>query len=397
MVQIPTKTSSLRLTTQTTAPEVRDVGSFTKVGAAIEKAGQVLSGVSQEFRRLEILRESTAATLDINKALMEKESEYLNDPNLTQKSGMEYHQWAESYVNERLGQISDEDTRLRLGVQFQGTALQRGFNVKKAGRDNDIALENVATSQLEEDALEEAVAGNDEYFMFTKENMKQHYNQRIIAKTMTTAEAQEAIIKWEDNYEKRKPMFDLNRNIQTHGSAGAEVFIQEVMNHKYGWLDTKAENDLIAEAQQRMTAEKKLEDWKLEKAQEKTLDELLPSILDPESGLTDTDIDILVLRRILDPTDADRAKKVLNGKLGLGVTPNPFVVNRIYNMKLGEILKPDGTRYSGIELRREVLNNIQQIGNAKALELLNEFKQVDSNLQEECFTKDKGILFKEYI
>jgi len=260
MVQIPTKFSTNKLTTQTTAPEARDISSFDRTGAGIVEAGNALKGVADEFRRLEILREATRATTDVNTALMEKEDEFLNDPNLTQKSSLDYHKWAEDYINERIGQISDEDTRLRLGVQFRGTALQRSFNVRSAGRQNDINNENVETAELEKLGLKEAWAGTPEQAEFTKENMKSHYNQRIIAKTMTTAQASKAIYDWEESYKKGKPMFDLDRDIQTYGSAGAEVFINSVMNHHYSWLTTKEENDLISEAQQRLTAEKKLED-----------------------------------------------------------------------------------------------------------------------------------------
>jgi len=92
----------------------------------------------------------------------------------------------------------------------------------------------------------------------------------------------------------------------------------------------------------------------------------------------------MVLNRQLDPKDLEVAKRVLNSKLGVGVEPNPFVLNSIIDKKLGLVLNPQtGKRYTGLELRREVLNNVQNLGQDKSISLLDEIGKIDDSLEEQ--------------
>ena len=56
MVKIPTKLSEGILSTQTTANKITDIASFTRNSVAIQRAGQKLETIAEEFKQFRLLQ-----------------------------------------------------------------------------------------------------------------------------------------------------------------------------------------------------------------------------------------------------------------------------------------------------------------------------------------------------
>jgi len=402
MVKIPTATSTNQLSTQTTASPINDIGSLTKASQQLQRAGQVLDGVATEFRQLKTLREVSNATIQTNQQLGELEDEILSRPDLTEDMVAEFRKRSGDIVNSQLGTIGDERARLNAGVQFQGSALNRGFNIKREGRNADVKNAGTARDILTDQAIQESFkAGNPEQSSFIRSNLEIAYNNDVAVGLMTPQQKFDQLQAFDEAIRKGLPQFDLDKQVAAFGSAGAEAFIEDVQRGKYReingkpGLTTQEEQTLINAATNRMEREKKIEKIKLEETQSENLTELIPRIVDPTSGLTATDIDILVLKKVLSDTDATVAKRVINGKKGINAVTDPFTYNKIMNMKIGIILKEDGSRFSTLELQREVLTNLERLDATTVKGLLKEFASIQDKGNEDI-RKNALARIKDY-
>ncbi len=384
MVQIPRAESQRNITTQTTAPRVQDIGSFTRTSRALAEAGGVVLQIDADFKRLRTLREVTKGTIEANRRMTELESETLNDPNLSEGSLEGFNQQTQEIVNEVLGSVGDEQSRLQLQLQLEGSRIAKGFNIKRHGRNADIANAEVETGALEQQAALDIFKDDGSQSAMIRGNLIAHYNRQLAIGYQTKKQIAGRIAAFDEKVRKGKPQFEMDMLINQFGSDGVDIFVNRVRQEKaYPGLTTQEEDGFVKDALSRKDRELKIEKLKKDEAQSENLTALLPKIKDINSGLSESQLDIMVLEGTLSSTDADRAKKVLKSKKGVDATTDPLVLNKIRNMQSGVRKKDDGSRFSRLELQREVLANIENLDETTVKQLIN-----DISKDEDVFNKD---------
>ena len=145
MVQIPTFDSQRQLSTLTTANRITDLSTFTQESVALQRTGQALTNIAEEFKQLNTLRQVSRSTVETSRLLAEEEDKFLSNPDLTESDVIQFNQRSEEIITDQLSAIDDETARLRAGVSFRGTAIVKGFNVKRQGRQADLDNDEIET------------------------------------------------------------------------------------------------------------------------------------------------------------------------------------------------------------------------------------------------------------
>ena len=289
MVQIPrANVSSNQLTTGTPSNEVRDIDNFTRNAQAIQRAGQVLGNVAEEFKRLDTLRQVSRSTVETNKQLTALEDKYLSDPNLSESSAAAYHAESQDIINTQLATIGDEEARLRTGVQFNGTALVKGFNIKKNGRTLDLQNAAIETTAVTEGYLKDSwAATTDEERGMIRGNLQIHYNNQIASRVIRQEDVLEDMVAFDENVRRGRATFQRQamtaalpgRSIKER-ILGAELFIEQIRKGDvYPELTGDEQQEEVLKAQNFITRQGTIMKDEMEAEQRENFNKDLPDIL----------------------------------------------------------------------------------------------------------------------
>ena len=179
MVKIPEAVSQANLTTQTTAPRISDIGSFTQVAQSLQGAGAAATNIANEFRELDTLRQTSRGLVNGGARLSAAEDSFLNDPELSESSAARFQQEKQNIINDVLSGVSDEGARLRLGVQLEGKALVKTFNIKRQGREADIANYSIEKTSVIDQALLDSIKALPEERPLVREGLVTYLNQNL--------------------------------------------------------------------------------------------------------------------------------------------------------------------------------------------------------------------------
>ena len=134
MVEIPRAPSTGRLTTQTTAPEIRDITSFTKTSEALKQFGGKLTDIGLVFKEREKDRESTLAKIEYQKFQAEVKEFYADPNNLNSNSRKEAIDKLNKKRKELMGTISREGDRDEFILSTGSSMFQTGAIISNAAR-----------------------------------------------------------------------------------------------------------------------------------------------------------------------------------------------------------------------------------------------------------------------
>ena len=256
MVQIPrAPVSGANITQQTTAPSISDIGNFTRTSQAIGSAAAALNTQAEEFKQLETLRKVSQGTVNGNRQLADLENEILNDPNLTEvESTRIFNERSQPIIDEIIATISDERAQLQLSVQFQGSQLAKGFNIKRQGRERDISNAELETQALESEAATSIFKADPSMKEMLRGNLITHYTQQIAIGYKTREQIGDRLAIFDETIRKGKVDFDiesLTRAQKGRSEAerilGAKIIQGRLQEDFYGELSLDEEKDKLGE------------------------------------------------------------------------------------------------------------------------------------------------------
>jgi hypothetical protein len=292
MVKIPTRESTGQLSTRPASQQISDIGTFTQTAVALQRAGQAVTAMSEEFKRLQTLREVSRATIETNRLLTELEQEHLDNPNLSQVSAGEYQAQANKIVQDQLSTIGDEETRLRSSLQSNGTALSTSLNVKRQGRQADVDNAVVETATIIDQSLNDSFQAGPAERLILRKNLERHLENNIAAKLLTNEAS--AVLLADFDEKLRKGRADFMFNAQTAPGEGktrkmrvlgAQMFIEQVQQGEYAELTTQEEQTLINDANKFIKRQEEIDRIETEQKQRTNEKNDAGKILDEEITL----------------------------------------------------------------------------------------------------------------
>lgn len=137
MVKIPIATSTGNLITQTTAPRINDISTFTQATRAIGNAGRALTAVGNEFERVRQSNIAAEAKLRASTEIEKRKNEILNDPSIDGKSSDLFLKELPSIINKEASTMNQERFN-QFSVEMNGVGLRASTSISNKGRQADI-------------------------------------------------------------------------------------------------------------------------------------------------------------------------------------------------------------------------------------------------------------------
>jgi len=364
MVRIPTFDSQRQLSVGTTASRITDIASFTKQSAALERTGRVLNTIAEDFKKLETLRQVSKATVETNRILTEKEAQFLDNPNLTESDVTRFNQEADQEITNQLATINDESARLRAGVSFRGTAVVKGINVKRQGRQADIDTAVVQSVEVTSQFLQDSFAAGPVEREIIRENLRIHFNNNALANLTTKKQAQIDLAAFDEALRKGRGQFMLDSmTAATEGRtiedriAGARVFIGQVNAGSFDELSTSEQQTLINNANNFVERWSKINENKIIEEQKVNEQNDIEGVVD--GNFTETQMREKELRQEWSSVFTNNALAYNTSEKAPPVATDFGEYVRIRKMQTELETKDDGTAFT----QEEVIAEVLRIGN----------------------------------
>ena len=246
MVQIPRAVSDTALTTQTTAPRIGDVTSFTRATEATTRLGKQLIATVAVFRERRFDKEATDAKIAYSEFQAELEQEFLNRDSLDERSREEFIQSSNAKREELSKAITSPQRRSNFLITSGATTLQKGAVIASKARNDIIQGQINSFFSLKEAKIKESLsipAGAAGHLVIDNEILDEA--NLLLRKGYWT---QDRYIAELDSYRRDKR----KRKLAHDQSTNAEVALNNLVSGLYGF--TEADRKLKAEETERIIA-----------------------------------------------------------------------------------------------------------------------------------------------
>jgi len=346
---IPKITGSL--TTKTVGAQ--SPSDFTKVDKSIQGAADQASKVSEVFRQGIITEQISKQTISVNQQLNELSNTTLQDPNLTESSGAEYHANASKILEEAMNGIGDPVATRQFQVQNQSVILARTNDVRKAGRTQQIDRYGVQTNEIKSQSLSNSFITNNPVNQAIERNTYvNQLNRGVDNLWLSRVNRQEAIAQYDEERRVGKPQHDFNILTApgegvTWGdrSKGAEEFIQQVRAGVYAGLTPQEQTDFITKAESFRDVSTKRDQLAIEARQFTKWQEVLPKIKSGE--MTEPELRLLNFSQEagkddgeISDSDFNKGLGFLNSVKGVNVKTDNGVYHEIHKKIYGSERNP---------------------------------------------------------